>query len=539
MLPQGPHERVHAWPRGKLLGGSSSVNFSMIAKPSKTCIDDWAALGNPGWDWDGLLPYYRKFMTLNPPPADTGKTLDTTRMQKFIGDGNGPIQASWPPLEYTSIIQKTSPTMADSLGLKGGDSVTIADSTGFYDQALAIDMKTGRRSSVLYDYYLANASRPNLFVITDAMAKRIVFSEADKDGKKVATGVNFAVQGQDYSASAKKEVILCCGTIQSPQLLELSGIGSKSILEKYGITVLVDNPGVGENLQDHVMTGIAYEAAEGVPTVEDLKLPGVMEMLIGEYLKVPVGPLVNQLTSCFYTSYSDTLDDKSKLKEKVEKLIPDSQTTGKGLAKQMKIQRDRLLNSKDCAFWFTPFPGGMDLRNVSHGAGIFDHKDSGHYLGFAAALTHPLSRGSTHIQSPDVNVAPIMDPRYLSHPADLAILAEGIKHVDSKMTNAKPFADLLKGGSNATKMPTFETFSHEKAEDHVQEHLSTQWHILGTCSMLPEEDGGVVDPTLKVYGTANLRVVDASIIPLEVQGNIQTAVYALAEKGADLVKETW
>jgi choline dehydrogenase-like flavoprotein len=507
----------------------------MLAKPSKTCLDSWAALGNPGWDWDGLLPYYRKFMSLNRPPPKSEKLLDTSRMQEWIGDGDGPIQASWPPAEYTTAVQQMAPEWAKNLGLRSHHAA-IGDSTGYYDQALSIDMEAGRRSSAVYEYYQPNAHRTNLFLITDAMVQRIVFSDDDSNGEKVATGVEFVVHGCQYSASAKREVILCAGTIQSPQILELSGIGSRSILEKHDIKVLVDNPGVGENLQDHVMSGMAYEAVSGLPTREDLKQPGVMDMLIGEYLKNPVGPLVNHMTSSIYMSYGDILDDKSKLKQNVESLVPNSQTLGNtGLAKQMKIHQERLLNPADCAVWLIPFSGGIDLRNVSHGSGIFNHSDPEHYLSFAAALTHPLSRGSSHIQSSDACVHPIIDPRYMSHPADIHVLAQALRVIDAKLVHTEPFASKLKG----CKQPTCQSFSPDTAEGFAQEYLSTQWHVLGTCSMLPREDGGVVNPTLEVYGTANLRVIDASIIPLEVQGNIQTAVYAVAEKGADLVKATW
>ncbi|KAF1811090.1 alcohol oxidase [Eremomyces bilateralis CBS 781.70] len=537
-VPQGKNGKVHAWPRGKVLGGSSTINFSMLAKPSKGCIDNWAALGNPGWDWEGMLPYYRKFMTLNPPPVDTAKHLDTTRMQKWIGNGNGPIQASWPPLEYLNTQQQIGPDLGTALGLRD-PSADIGASTGYYDQALSVDMKKGRRSSAVYEYYHPNAQRNNLSLIMDAMAQRIVFSVNDANGDNVASGVEFLVDGKKYSVGAKKEVILCAGTIGSPQLLELSGIGDKSILEKYGINCLVDNPNVGENLQDHLMSGIAYEVVPGVATIEDLKKTGIMEMLIGEYVKAPIGLLVNQMTSSIFSSYSDVVEDKSKLKEKVEAIVPSSQTSNDSAkAKAMKIHKDRLLDPEACSVWFITLPGGTDLRNASHGSGIFEHKDPGNYLSMAVGLSHPMSRGCTHIQSADANVKPLMDPRYLSHPADIALLADGLRYLDSKLIHVEPLASKVKDGPNGTKkkMPSYETFHPEKAEEHVQNYLSTQWHIMSSCSMLPKEDGGVVDHNLKVYGTSNLRVVDASIIPMEVQANIQTSVYAVAEKAADLIK---
>lgn len=473
-------------------------------------------------------------MSLNRPTPQSEKLLDTSRMQEWVGDGHGPIQVSWPPAEYTTAVQQVAQEWGKNLGLQS-DNAAIGNSTGYYDQALSVDMESGRRSSAVYEYYLPNAQRTNLILITDAMVQRIVFRDDDSNGDKVATGVEFVVQGHQYSAPAKREVLLCAGTIQSPQILELSGIGSRSILEKHDIKVLVDNAGVGENLQDHVMSGLTYEAVSGVPTMEDLKLPGVMETLIGEYIKSPVGPLVNGITSSVYMSYSDIIDEKSNLQQDVECLIPNSQTLGNtGPAKQMKIHKDRLLNPKDCAVWFIPFAGGTDMRNVRHGSGIFDHSDPEHYLGAAVGLTHALSRGSTHIQSSDVSVHPIIDPRYMSHPADIHVLAQALRVLDAKLMYTEPLASMHKGG----KQPTCQEFTPGTSEDFVQNYFSTQWHVLGTCSMLPREDGGVVDPNLKVYGTANLRVIDASVIPLMVQGNIQTAVYAVAEKGADLVKTT-
>jgi choline dehydrogenase-like flavoprotein len=539
--PQGKNSKVHAWPRGKLLGGSSSINFSMLAKPSKLCIDSWAALGNPGWDWEGMLPYYRKFMTLNPPPADTAQLLDTTRMQKWIADGNGPIQASWPPLEYTSFQQQMGPEVGKSLGLRDEDA-DIGASTGYYDQALSVDMKKGRRSSAVYEFYHPNAHRKNLSLVMDAMTQRIVFGDDTSNGEKVATGVEFVVDGKKYTVGVKKEIVICAGTIGSAQLLELSGIGNKSLLEKHGIKCLVDNPNVGENLQDHIMSGISYETVPGVATIEDLKKAGVMEMLIGEYEKAPIGLLVNQLTSSIFASLSSIIEDKAKLKEKVDAMVPSSKTSGDSAeAKAMKIHRDRLLDPDACSLWFISLPGGIDLRNTSHGSGIFNHSDPGNYFMTAVGLSHPMSRGSTHIQSADVNVMPLMDPRYLSNAADLALLAEGLRYLDAKLIHTEPMASNIKDGPNGTKkkMPAYEGFALDKVEEHAQNYLSTQWHIMSSCSMLPKEDGGVVDPKLKVYGIANVRVIDASIIPLEVQANIQTSVYAVAEKGADLIKESW
>ena len=173
---------------------------------------------------------------------------------------------------------------------------------------------------------------------------------------------------------------------------------------------------------------------------------------------------------------------------------------------------------------------------------MFTRTDPGGYAGIGVASTHPFSRGSIYIQSPDAKVYPVIDPCYLSHPIDMELMTAGVLFTQ-KIATTKPLADFLKDNSSGNEKRIQPGLNIEekglteaKAVAFVKEYTITSFHPVGTCSMFPEEDGGVVSPTLKVYGTQNVRVVDASIIPLHGRGNIASLVYAIAEKAADLIK---
>jgi choline dehydrogenase len=238
------HGRVLAWPRGKLLGGSSAINFLMWTHASRIDLDNWEALGNAGWNFDSLQPYYRKSETYNPPSDEITKALGTSIFDPALHGNAGPIQTSFPkgvgPLD-----QAWGPTWA-ALGLSPKADPRKGDTLGCY--SILKQMNTlARRSHAGQGYYLPIAERENLTVLTNAHVSRVVISTAGSSPK--ATGVEYSVGQESSIVSARKEVLLCAGTIQSPQLLELSGIGSKSVLEEHGIDVVVDNANVGENLQ--------------------------------------------------------------------------------------------------------------------------------------------------------------------------------------------------------------------------------------------------------------------------------------------------
>jgi choline dehydrogenase len=215
----------------------------MLSHASKNDIDNWGKLGNPGWNFEKMLPYYKKFETYNPPGEELGKALGTEIIDSSLHGTRGPVQITFPH-GSSNLDAAWRPTF-QTLGLGAEEDPRKGDTLGGYAVLKFID-KEARRTTSASSYYAPNIGRQNLSVLTGAHVNRILFSESSEP---VAIGVSFSVAGKDYVVSASTEIILAAGSFQSPQILELSGIGSKELLQKHRIEVIVDNPNVGENLQ--------------------------------------------------------------------------------------------------------------------------------------------------------------------------------------------------------------------------------------------------------------------------------------------------
>ncbi|KAL7947650.1 hypothetical protein V8C42DRAFT_352204 [Trichoderma barbatum] len=524
---------IHGWPRGKGLGGSSAINYSMYSQASKADLDRWVSLGNPGWGFDDLLPYYRKAETYTEPTDAVSKIIDYSLNSQLRGS-SGPIQVSFPKtLEFVQEIW--APTWRN-LGFKMADP-REGHSITAHQQPLTMDPSTGMRSYAATAYYAPNAARPNLSVLTGAAVSKIIV-EAE-DGQPNATGVEFTVGESKYVVGANREVILSAGAVQSPQLLELSGIGSPGVLKPLGIPVLVENMGVGENLQDHLVTGCSWQVLDELRTLEEFRDdPTKIDEAIAEFFAVGTGMFsANNLTSTTMASYSqlelngDRILDKNELQTKIDTIFR-STKVGRGLQKQYDLQREILLDPNQASITYVGVPCGASFMSTESGAGIYVHDNPGKYVSIVNNLQHPCSRGTIHIKSTDVNEHPVIDPKYLSHPVDSLVLEAGFEFL-AKVIKTEPLASKLKGGY---AMKGYENFDKKNYHELVKDTAGTQWHPCGTNSMLPKEDGGVVDAELRVYGVKNLRVVDASVFPLLPQGNLQSLVYAVAEKAADLLK---
>lgn len=242
---QGLNNRILAWPRGKVLGGSSAINFLMHTHASDVDIDSIERLGNPGWNSRLLQPYFRKSETYNAPQDDTGDVPGRPIIDPSLHGNVGPIQTSFPQ-GLGDIDQAWAPTFT-TLGMGAKSDPRAGATLGGYSLPKSMD-KYGRRSYAATAYYVPIADRPNLTVLTNAHVNKIIFKSAVQLPLE-ASGVSYSVAGKVEFINTRREVIVCAGTVQSPQILELSGIGSKEVLEKYGINVMYSNPRVGENLQ--------------------------------------------------------------------------------------------------------------------------------------------------------------------------------------------------------------------------------------------------------------------------------------------------
>jgi choline dehydrogenase len=398
---------------------------------------------------------------------------------------------------------------------------------------ITVDPASGTRSYAGNAYYQPNINRQNLTVLTDAQVSKITFSH--RDGQIFASGVDFTSFGFNYHVKTQHEVLLCAGSIQSPQILELSGIGSRNVLEPLGIKVVVENQNVGENFQDHGIIPLSYQAADGVTTFDSFEIVGVEAAATTQFYANQTGLLSSLIGSNANLSYQQ-VDQRTghvsstPISELTQMAVSNAVPI---LKKQYKLLGEALLNPKDSVYQMIYIPVGVQ-KGFADGEGT---PSPGNFITFYVSVARPYSRGSVHITSKDPTAAPIIDPNYLSHPLDVELFSDGVLFLQYLATK-EPFASLLKDGGKAFH-PGYAHLNKETVGEFCREALTSESHPLGTCSMMPEEEGGVVDPKLKVYGVANLRVIDASIFPLGIRNNLQTSVYAVAEKAADIIKSDW
>ena len=340
--------------------------------------------------------------------------------------------------------------------------------------------------------------------------------------------------------NAKNEVLLSAGAFGSPQILELSGIGSPALLSSHNIGIIIENDNVGENLQDHALVPYSAEVAAGELTMESFRDPEVIGRAFHEYAQHKTGLLATpSINSSAFIPYTAVLSptERSQAAKEVDAMLanPPAEGLRPGLAKQYQLIREGLLTEDETSMQLFLLKAGIPERKYYSTIGETPHP--GNYITIASCIQHPFSRGDVHIRSSDPSVYPAVNPRYLSHPVDLKIFSKHMLHVP-KIFTTEPLASRLKDHGTALQ-PGYPVLTEENVEAFVRDNCATEHHPIATCSMLPRGEGGVVDMKLRVYGTKNLRVVDASVIPLHSAANTTTTVYALAEKAADLIKEKW
>jgi choline dehydrogenase-like flavoprotein len=385
--------------------------------------------------------------------------------------------------------------------------------------------ESGTRVSSASAYYLPNKSRKNLTVITHAHATKVTFKKNDaKGGLAEAEGVEFSQNGSLRTVKAKREVIVSSGAFQTPQVLELSGIGSRKILEDHGIPVVVDLPGVGSNLQDHIWFPLIVELDKNQSTFDDLTNPEKLKEEFEIYAKTKKGMLAESAVSGFVFAPVSLFTDKEKIMETVSKFDVDSLSgLSAGVRKGLEIQKEWIGRDDNPSleivfgqFLFPPPAPGQEGKK---------------FFTMVVALMHPFARGSVHITSTDPLAKPAVDNCFLQNPIDIQICVENLKFA-RKICNAEPLNSI----KVKEVVPGEAVQSDEQIEKYVRDSFQSVYHPMGTAAMLPREDGGVVDPELKVYGTKNLRVVDMSIFPIQIAAHPQSTLYAVAEKAADIIK---
>jgi choline dehydrogenase-like flavoprotein len=492
--------------------------------PSRENIDAWGRLGSPGWSWDTLEPYYRKMATVTPPGENARTVADVDWYDPSLGGGSGPLQVTWGE-GYAENLQGAWVRSFNSLGLEMNGDPRSGSAIGGFQNMQAIHPRTKTRSYAPNAWYNAAArARENLVVMTGTLAKKIVTRRGEKG--VVATGVVIQkTGGEEQLVHARKEVILAAGVFQSPQLLELSGIGGRSLLEKHDIPVVIDNAAVGENLQDHAIVAQLFEIKEGVYSLDRLRDPDFRNQALLLFATNGTGPLAQAQLASAYTPFMDL---EGRMGADEVKAMLDEHLGEKGTNKEYDVLREDMERANRNQVQYHLFPATLTAPDASGAVPAFTTP----HVAAMALLSHPFSRGSVHIVSGAVEDKPSWDPAFMSHPLDIEILARSVQFTE-KIVSAAPFADSLTG----KRFPDKVADTVEKAKEIVREVTISSFHPSGSLAMKPREDGGVVDERLRVYGTENVRVVDASVFPLEPSGNIMATVYAVAERAADIIKE--
>ncbi|KAI5927646.1 putative GMC oxidoreductase [Camillea tinctor] len=515
--------RKNIAPAGRLLGGSSTVNGFAFLPNSKASIDAWAGLGNPGWDWPSFSKSMGRFGL-----ASTAGTENRSPLQLTI-----PEEDSQWPSTWRDTLSK--------LGFPVCTNVFSGELLGSLMGPETINLKKKRSSAGTAYLNDSTRSRDNLKIRTDALVEKII---CDKSEITTATAVQYrnTRDGALKIVEARKEIIISAGALNSPRLLELSGIGNPELLRKLGINPIIDNPHVGENLQNHPMCTLAFEALdeEGFETLDQLfrKDPNAISAAQSAYQK-GAGPLsksnlntLAQLPIQNTTDFTRILDD----------LIPKNQgETERSLMKESEaFVRSILSSPSEASGCYMTGPGFMCFDG--DGSLMAPPLGTEKYFTIAIHLAHPLSRGSVHVTSPSAPSSSSglsIDPKYFTHPLDLEVLARHVQLAETIATSEPLSSHLKHGGKRGPGMPEAGGFSDiDKAKDYLINWSKGAHHWTGSCAMAPRELGGVVDHELRVYGCRNLRVCDASIIPIAPRSNPQGVIYGVAEHGAHIIHST-
>lgn len=454
-------------PRGRALGGSSAINAMLYVRGHKSDYDGWVASGCEGWSWDDCLPYFKK-------------SENNERGEDEVHGSTGPLQVANQkqprPITQAFIEAATNRQHRHRTDFNDGDNegVGLYQVTQFHDGT-----SNGERCSAAAGYLHPVMDRPNLTVITKARATRILF-----EGKR-AVGVAYRQGKITKEVHATKEVILSAGALQSPQLLQLSGVGRAQDITPHGIDMVHELAGVGQNLQDHLDFTLAYKTKD--TDNFGIGLTGIARLIAGMVKWWRKG------TGMIATPFAE------------------------GAA---FLKTNPSLDRPDIQLHFVIAIVDDHARRLHLGYGYSCH----------VCALHPYSRGSVFLQSSDPLADPAIDPNYLSDARDLDTMIAG-----AKMTRDIMKSEPLARYEQRELFDVKDDMTDAEWETHIRARADTIYHPVGTCKM-GTDDMAVVSPELKVHGLQGLRVVDASIMPSLIGGNTNAPTIMIAEKCADMIK---
>ncbi len=457
----GMNNRVMNWPRGKVLGGSSAINGLIYIRGQKQDFDLWRQMGNAGWSFDDVLPWFRR-------------AEDQERGADDHHGAGGPLSVT--DLRAPHELHDAFIAGCLELGYKRNDDFNGADQEGVGSYQLTV--RGRRRCSTALAYLRPAMKRANLTVEIHALAHRVL-----TEGKR-AVGVEYAQNGARRIARAAREVLLCGGSINSPQLLQLSGIGPADLLAENGVAVVHDLPGVGENLQDHIGARIVWRC-RNANTINEIYHSRLRQAATGlEYLLAGRGALM--MGAAPIGLFARTRPELASPDMQYQFLAGSAEKTGEGMH---------------------DFPGCT----------------------IVAIPCRPESRGWLRIRSPDPAAPPAIQPNYLATQADRDTIVAGLR-ISRAVFQSAAMQKLV----TEEYLPGAKVQTDDDLLEHVRNTAGTTFHPTSTC-MMGQHRTAVVDAELKVHGMTGLRVIDGSIMPTVVSGNTNATCIMIAEKGADMI----
>ncbi|KAF9522776.1 hypothetical protein CPB83DRAFT_800200 [Crepidotus variabilis] len=510
--------------RGKVLGGSTAMNAMYLVRPSKVEVDAWASLlagdgGDPTtasrWGWDNLYNYMKKAEQFTPPTSNLAKVVNVTYDASFYG-ASGPMKVTYPAVMMDIAANWTSSCAAAGMPeLKNPNGgVTL----GSFITPSSINPSNWTRSYSRSAYIDFLPPRSNLHILSEATVLRFRLNDTkDKTGKLSANGVEYAKNSKSTSKiiNVNREVILAAGALSTPKILMHSGVGPKDTLSGAGIGVKMELPGVGQRLQDHMTAPVVWstplETAGNIhASNSDFSKSREFNSFINDAVSFGnMSLLLNGGESTFQKQLLNLTDAA------VNKLVPSSSA-------EVKAGYKKIYNLMATTF-FDKAPQVELLMSLI----------TPDVVAIQAAIQHPYSIGRVYVNSSNPWDAALIDPNFHSHWADRVLMRQGLRLV--RQVGAAYGASL-----GQELVPGLATQSDADLESHLLydpvNGAGSQFHPTGTAACLPQALGGVVDADLKVYGLANVRVVDGSIFPFEFAAHLASAGYGVAELASDLIK---
>ncbi|KAJ7726012.1 alcohol oxidase [Mycena maculata] len=517
---------------GKALGGSTVINSMIFPRAEKQQYDVWGQLNNDStWTWPELLPFFKKSEICTPPNAF--QTTSGVRFLESVHGFSGLVKVGFPNFFFQQSALWRRAT--EGLGFPASPDLADGDPHAVGIAPNSIDAANNTRCSAACAYYTPFSGRENLVVITNATVSRILWANSSgPNSELVASGVEFLVNNRTQTVGVSREVILSAGTIGSPKVLELSGVGNSTILRAAGVTPVLNLPTVGENFADHVHSWA--NSFTNITLTKDVLLlnpafAAEQEALwfknrTGLYSAVPRSMGIAAPSDVFDSDELSTLIARAEanLTYFANQFSNGNPALAKGIAAQHEIALGLYRKNQELPLEINVEPGYS-------GPTAFSARPARNYTSINSMLDAPLSRGRTHIVSSDPLIPPAVDPAYWSHPFDIAVQVGGIK-LARKMLVAPPLDSIYAGEFE----PGVDKDTDADIEEWLRGVVASDNHEVGSLSMMPQSFGGVVDTSLKVYGTTNVRAADASIIPFTVSAHLESTVYMIGERAANIIR---